>query len=448
MERLKISKYIQRIFETDSEFTEWFGYYNYDTLNYNQTKMLCNRAEFDGVKITKGMTIELGYYDIPAGKWHHIGESDSFNWQQGAMMQWLHGKGNENKVIYNCSRNNQLVAVIHDIETGETKNIDWTIYGITPDGKKSISLNLERSYWCRAYHYQSVVKPIYDVRVAEDDGIFEIDLENNTVKRIVDIQNVINIDYEPYFDEYKHWLEHIMINPTGTKFVFLHRFSPIDNIFLYQTRIFIANIDGSNLQIIPDWKEYSWSHFGWQNDNDFCIYCYTRNKKLNTYIKLQKQVSTNSIQNVKNSQFINQLLIKGLRLIPKWVRKKIKGQTTFYQLYTCDSKGRYKLNANLDQPIFDIDGHPSFTKDGRYMITDSYPDKKKYQYLIIYDILTKKSVVVGKFYASFMGNPASCDLHPKLCADNEHVVVDSAYNGKHRMIVFKINWDKVKSRIS
>lgn len=70
---------IELLFESDKNTSNWFGYYNYDPLNHDQTKMLCNRAPKDGVASQKGVEIELGYYNIPSGEWHHIGYSDSWN---------------------------------------------------------------------------------------------------------------------------------------------------------------------------------------------------------------------------------------------------------------------------------------------------------------------------------------------------------------------------------
>ena len=153
MKGYKLSKYVEKVFETSSsEYSEWFGYYNYDTLTSDHSKLLCNRIKEDGVKPRADLKIKVGYYDIPSGEWHHVGESDSWNWQQGCMAQWL----NDNEVIYNSSENNHHIAIIHNIKTGTERKIDWAIYGITPDGKKSIALDMERAHWCRAYHYESV----------------------------------------------------------------------------------------------------------------------------------------------------------------------------------------------------------------------------------------------------------------------------------------------------
>ena len=90
-----------------------------------------------------------------------------------------------------------------------------------------------------------------------------------------------------------------------------------------------------------------------------------------------------------------------------------------------------------------IDGHPSFTNSGQYMITDSYPDRQQMQRLIIYNTINGKGKIVGRFFANYKGNPSSCDLHPKLSRDNQFVVVDTAFDEKHHIIVYKIDWDKI-----
>ena len=257
MKKIILSKYITPVFETPCNTGSWFGYYNYDTLNSSQIKMLSNRTLNDAMPIRKGMTIDVGYYDIASGLWNKIGETDSYNWQQGAMLQWLPGKNNENKVIFNTSDGKRNTAKIVDIVDKSERTIDWSIYGITPDGSKSISLQFERSHWCRAYHYESIADPLYEGQVIEQDGIFEIDLQNNTRKRIISIQDVIETDKEPYFDKAKHWLEHIMISPNGKRFCFLHRFT-VGSLNDYETRLFIADIDGTNLQIVPGWREFYW----------------------------------------------------------------------------------------------------------------------------------------------------------------------------------------------
>lgn len=438
-----ISKFVTPLFETSSDYSEWFGYYNYDPLNIDHTKMLCHRSTHEGVAPEKGMTIELGYYDIPSGIWHRIGESDSWNWPQAAMLQWIPGKGNESRVIYNCSENNHNVAKIVNVETGEEKTVPWSIYGLTPDGKKSIAIDMERAHWCRTYHYQSVENKDLDVPIPENDGIFEIDLESNTRKLIVSIHDVISIDPDVNFQNLKHWLEHVMINPAGTKFAFLHRFSPVDSPMQYQTRLCIANIDGSKLQVVEGWRDYSLSHFGWKNDTDFCIY----SVKIPA---LQKQFlsSIKSESKSKQGSLKSKLVIAIKNLIPKSVRGYLKGgaSANFYQFYELID-GIYKPVFTLNKPAFQIDGHPSFSKDGKYMITDTYADKKGWRHLYVYSMETNKEVELARLIEPLVGNPARCDFHPKLSRDNNCLIIDTTYSGKHKMLLFSLNWDLILKEV-
>lgn len=447
MKEIKLSKYLSPFFETQSDkVSEWFGYYNYDPLNKDHTRLLCNRSEYEGVAPQKGMKIELGYYDIPNKKWHHIGYSDSWNWQQGAMMQWLPGDGNENKVIYNTSRDNNLISIIHDVETGEDRVIDWAIYGITPDGKKSIALDLERSYWCNAYHYQSVAKEELNVPVVEGDGIFEIDLERNTRKCIVSIQDVLELDPDPDFGELKHWLEHIMISPDGSHFVFLHRFCPKDNMYQYQTRAILAKIDGSLLQVLPEWRDYSWSHFGWNGSKGFSLYSIKINSLQRAFISATKDMSGETKVSVKDT--IRGLAVKFKGLLPVKLRVMLKGgRSSNMYLYYERTADQYMLKKQWQDELLNIDGHPSFTKDGKYMITDSYPDAEGYQRLVVMNIKNEKILLLGSFYASMKGTPASCDLHPKLSRDNNFITIDSAFDKKHHMLSFQLKWDEIKNII-
>lgn len=445
MDKKRLSKYVEQVFETPGDFSEWFGYYNYDTLSIDNAKMLCNRSDIDGIAVKKGMTIELGYYDIQKEEWNHVGNSDSWNWQQGSMMQWLPGDGNDGKIIYNCSKKDRLISVIYNSNTGTSSELSWPIYGITPDGKRSISLNLERSYWCRAYHYESVANKEYDTPIPTDDGIFEINLETNTRRRIVSIEDVLKMDPDPNFYSLKHWFEHIMINPQGTKFVFLHRFSPIDNVYAYDTRMIIADIDGSNLHVVKGWRDFNWSHFGWQNENSFAMYSVEitgAQKSLTNAIKSSSYNTRAALPKVKKC-----ILNFAKTHLPDFLRRKLKGNRSCYQHYIYKDNS-YVIDTKFSSKLLSIDGHPSFTKDGRFMITDTYPAPDGYRRLIVFDTCTKKSLILAELFAGLNNTPARCDLHPKLSRDNNYVVVDTAYTGKHRMIMLKLKWNDIKDLLS
>ncbi len=432
-----ISDYLSTIFATpNSHLTEWFGYYNYDTLNSDLNKILVNRADFEGIAITSNHRIEVGYYDLNSTEWHSLGFTDSFNWQQGAMLQWLPAN-NDRRVIYNFSEDNEYKSRILDIQNGNQKIIKFPIYCIHPSGDFALSLNYKRLYWCRAYHYQPIKDKIFDGNAPYEDGIYKVTFSNNTVELLIDIKDIISIDADDDFKEAKHWIEHIMISPDGSKFVFLHRFS-YGNVMSYGTRLFVCDIDGKNLSIVKGWRNFGWSHFGWCTNNKFAIYTYIAPKIGRTNTK--PGISTQS--NLK-SQIISQTKAIIRFLIPHKVLNRIIGKTSYYQFYEIEENNQTVLKKEFRNGYFTIDGHPSFTNDGKYMITDTYPDKKRVQRLLVYNVQTEKTLELARFKAPLSGNPASCDLHPKLSRDNKYVAVDTAHSGRHQLMLFKIEWAKI-----
>lgn len=239
-----------------------------------------------------------------------------------------------------------------------------------------------------------------------------------------------------------------MISPSGKRFCFLHRFT-VGSLDDYETRLFIADIDGKNLQIIDGWRDFYWSHFGWNGDDSFVIY--SCENKIHSKIvndELDEKVSGLSVN--PTSGVIGDVKKMVVSLIPYSLkgilRKKILGQNCGYQYYERVG-GVFTLKRFLNSSNLNIDGHPSFTKDGRYMITDSYPDEKQYQRLIVLDLQSGKSIIIGRIFAGLHRQNGSCDLHPKLCKNNNYLAVDSAFDGTHHMILFNLNWSLITNEL-
>jgi len=89
------------------------------------------------------------------------------------------------------------------------------------------------------------------------------------------------------------------------------------------------------------------------------------------------------------------------------------------------------------------DGHPSFSPDGRWMVTDTYPDAGMKQHLLLMNMET------GKVYeiASFRHSPkflslTRCDLHPRWKQDGTQISVDSIDKGSRQVYVIDLKFDK------
>jgi hypothetical protein len=428
-EEFYLSEWVEPIFSTPETFSHWYGYYNNSPIDSLGGRLLAHRVDFDARAITFDDTAEVGWFDLRNGSWHSVGKTNAFNWQQGSMLQWL-GMGKSDEVIFNDIKNGHFVARVVNSDGIEKRQVPWPVYGVTPDGKTSISLQFERSYWCRAYHYESICNPEWDVRIAEEDGIFRVNLEDESFSRIISIQDILQYNYDSIFETSKHWLEHIMINPSGNRFAFYHRFSGEDGFI---SRIFTANVDGSDIYMIPGWQDNQCSHLGWQDDENFVIF---GNRRL---------LAGKAYEVISNKGGIFGKSIKCMyrSFISPFVTKRthnIIATSSHYQRYL----DKYGMIGKYSKGMLVNDGHPSFTSDGLFMLTDTYEDDQNYRHLLLFDTKRELLFELGRFYSPFNSCGYRSDLHPRFNCDYSHIIIDSAHSGKHQIMILKIDWDSIK----
>ena len=424
-----LSEWVESVFSTPEIFSHWFGYYNNSPIDIKNRKLLAHRIDFDARAITADDVAEVGWFDLEDGSWHSLAKTSAFNWQQGSMLQWLR-MDKSNEVIFNDVKNGRFIARVVSVDGVEKRQIPWPVYGVTPDGRVSISLQFQRSYWCRAYRYESIRNLKWDVRIAEEDGIFRVDLGEQSIKRIISIKDILQYDFDPIFETSKHWLEHIMLNPSGSRFAFYHRFSSGNG---FRTRVFTANIDGSDIFIVPGWRDNQWSHMGWQDDENFVIFGIKRLSAGEIYQSI-----------TKNSGIIGNIIKCTYRIfISPFVNKRAHHKiaaSSHYQLYR-DKQGRI---GGYSKGKLINDGHPSFTSDGFFMLTDTYEDDQNYRHLLLFDIKKEILYELGKFYSPFNSCGYRSDLHPRFSHDYSHIIIDSAHSGKHQIMVLKVDWDSIE----
>lgn len=419
-----LSSLVEPAFITPAHFSHWFGYYNYSPLDAENRRLLAHRVNFDGRDITADDTAEVGWFDLKDGSWNPCGETRAFNWQQGAMLQWL-GPDFRGRVVYNDVEENHFVARIAGRNGQILRTISWPVYGVTPDGRTSISLQFERSYWCRAYHYESVCNPEWNVQIAKGDGIFSVDLETGDVKRIISIDTILQCDKDQDFDSAKHWIEHVMLNPSGTRFAFYHRYSKENG---YRTRALTSNLNGNDLFLLPGWRDSEYSHLGWKNDNEYIIYTGQRLSVGKAYDRI--------INRSRRGLLISKVY---RRFLASHVPKKIRNatlSTSAFKIY----RDLYGATGEYATEILPNDGHPSFTVDGIYMLTDTYADADGYRHLLVFNNQTGKILELGRFYSPFNNCGYRSDLHPRFSLDRKLVIIDTAHTGKHQMIVLLLDW--------
>lgn len=428
-----LSECLKPSFASEGPKSHWFGYYNYSPMSADGTKLLSQEVDFDGRDILPEDTADVGWYDLKDCSWHKVATTRAINWQQGSMLQWL-GPDFNTRIVFNDVDGEHFCSRIYNIETGEMKTISFPVYGVSPDGKFSITLQFERCAWCRAYHYESIRNPKWNVNVPEEDGIFRVNLETGEIMRIITIREVMAKLRPGESDGTEsHWLEHIMLNPSGTRFAFYHRYGSPSG---FNTIGYSAAVDGSDICRMPSENNAAFSHLGWMSDDEFVVYSYRKSLVGREYLAARNE------KKIALKSTIISILRPLVRLIipaktraniivaRRYVFAKDRGQILF-------NTGRSKLNEYGD-------GHPSFTHDGRFMLTDSYADADGYRNLLLYCVKSDRTLILGRFYSPFNSCGYRADLHPRFSRDEKSVIIDSAHSGQHQLYVFDIDWSKIK----
>jgi hypothetical protein len=115
---------------------EWFfGYYDKSPWSSDMNRALFHRPE--------GGKVAIIVLQRESKKESVIGDSDTWNWQQGSMAQWLPGS-TEPRVVFNTTENGILGCRLVALEIGVNRFITWPIQTLHPAGHEALTLNYRR----------------------------------------------------------------------------------------------------------------------------------------------------------------------------------------------------------------------------------------------------------------------------------------------------------------
>ncbi len=371
---------------TRQPHAHWFGYYDKDEFDPSNRYVLGMEVTFQGRTPDPEDAVKLGMVDLQDGdKWIDIGESRAWSWQQGCMLQWV--PGSNSKVIYNDREGDHYIAVIRDVFTSESRTIPNPIYAVSPDGKTAVSVPFARIDSTRpGYGYKGVVDPNASDPHPAEDGIYQVNLETGESQLIITFDQIAAIP-APRQPLGKHWFNHLLFSPDGSRFIFLHRaFWQEDAKTGWSTRMFTARPDGSDIYCLADHGMVS--HFIWKNPQQ----------------------------------------------ILAWAREP--GVKDHFFLYT----DRSDTVEMVGEGILTTDGHCTYSPDKQWILTDSYPGKDRMMSLMLFRPADSKLVLLGKFFhPKEHSGEFRCDLHPRWSRDGKFVVVDSINTGYRQMYLLDVS---------
>ncbi|MCC6488656.1 MAG: hypothetical protein IT364_14255 [Candidatus Hydrogenedentes bacterium] len=363
----------------------WFGYYDKHEFDPTGRYVLGMEVDFQGRTPNANDKVRLGMIDTQNGDaWIDIGESRAWSWQQGCMLQWLPGSSNE--VIYNDRDGGRYIAVIKNVFTGESRTIPHPVYTVSADGKTGMSVPFARIDETRpGYGYKGVVDPYAADPHPAEDGIRRVDLVTGEAELVISIDQIAAIP-APKDPLGKHWFNHLLFNPTGDRFIFLHRAFWEAGGKTWSTRMFTARPDGSDLYCLADHGMVS--HFIWKNPTQ----------------------------------------------ILAWAREPATND--HFYLYT-DQTDTIEM---IGDGVLPTDGHCTYSPDGQWILTDTYPNKERLMKLMLLRVADSALVPLGTFFhPREHSGEFRCDLHPRWDRVGKYICVDSICTGYRQIYLIDVS---------
>ena len=364
----------------------WFGYYDRSPWSSDGRYFIRHRAT------DRSARCEVSVSEITTGHTVSVGNTRAWNHQQACLSSWC--GSSPYTVAYNSIEDGVLGSRwVRLAQNGphveESTFVPWPVQSIHPNGEYALTLNYRRLHRLRPeYGYDFEVSNFAPNQPDNTDGMWRFDVRGGTAKLAVTLEQLRTLSPAQTMDGADHKVNHIMYSPNGERFVFMHRW--IHKTGKY-SRLLVGkdgtDFDSCDLRVLMD--ERVVSHYSWKNDRELIV----------------------------------------------WGRY---GGHDRYFLIDVEQSSVEPLAGGLIDRYGD--GHPSFSPDERYVITDTYPDKARMRTLILLDTKLQKVTELGKFFAPWKFNGAyRCDLHPRWSPDGKQVSIDSAHEGQRRSYIIDIS---------
>jgi hypothetical protein len=364
----------------------WFGYYDKREFDPSGRYVLGMEVVFEHRTPGPDDVITLGMVDLHDGdRWIELGESRAWCWQQGCMLQWRPGSTTE--VMWNDRQEDRFVCHILDVTTRSRRTLPAPFYAISPDGRWAIAPDFRRLHDMRpGYGYAGIVDPNRDVKAPNDAGLWRLDLATGRTDLLLSFQAIARLPGlvgTEMDDTSKHWFNHLLVNPDGTRFAFLHRWRGRAQGNGHSTRLITADADGSKLHVLdPHGKT---SHYDWRDPDHILAFAYHPSHGSRFYV--------------------------------------FQDRTDHVEVVGPD--------------LLTQDGHCTYLprRDRRWILSDSYPDRQRLQHPYLFDTVNQTKHPLGHFRSppEYTGE-WRCDTHPRISPDGRSVVIDSPHGGNGRQL--------------
>lgn len=404
---------------TESIGGGFFGYFDKTPWCARKDRdiVLLHRTELFNRLPQSGETVELGMLDTASKEFRRVGVSQAWNFQQGAMLQWL--PGTIDTVVFNDMVGVCPIGRTLNVATGKTAEHP-AFAALSPNGREALSIS---------YGRLTAVKPEYGYAGAKDlyaadgcpsnDGIWRVDLDHNTSELLISTQRIAACEPEEGMTGAIHYVNHVLYNWDGSRISFLHRY--INAAGTQRTRLLTCNSDGRNLKVAISGMA---SHFGWRNTDEILAWAGER--------KVLGGIHRGFLARLPLGRAMKQIY----RALGKPATIKAGLLNDRYILF--DVKNETK--TTIGKGSLTTDGHCSFRRDGDWFVTDTYPDRNGKAFLVLCSLLRDKAYIIREFwFPPELDNEVRCDLHPRWHPYKPLISVDMVIGGRRHLAQLDIS---------
>jgi len=366
----------------------FFGYFGINPWSASEKYLLCLQVPFQDRLPAVGDSAQVCLVELASGKIIPLGKTAAWNFQQGAMLYWM-PTSPDTLIIYNDRREHRFISVICNIYSGERRELPLPISALSHSGKYAASLDFTRNYNMRpGYGYAGgEVAGGIEAENPRNGGLYIINTEDGSYRLVVSYDQVDKLLGGPVESTGNPmWFNHAIFNTDDSRIFFLARI--MKKTQGWYTAGLTVNLDGSDLRCILPF-EWGASHFDWKSPHEIFV---------TTFYKGGKELA--------------------------------------YVIVT-DGKEEYKVIA---PGVLTRDGHGSFSPDRRWMVSDTYPDKKNKRSLLLINLETEEVFELGKFYSNpKLQGENRCDLHPRWNHDGTKICFDSMHEGARKIYIMDVS---------
>jgi hypothetical protein len=415
--KLSTDSRVRVVAETPPRHQHYFGFHDVSPWSPDNTMVVLLRVPSD-LRATPNAAdaAEVCLWRPGEDDPNPIGVTHAFNWQQGARAQWVNGR-NGLAIMVNDLMDGQPATRFYDLASRSWSGGIPAVYSVHPSGGFGLAPDWYRlGKWWRDYSYDLPAEGRH--ACGEPGDLRRVDLSTGVESVIVPIAEARRLCGQGANAEGSDFISHAMFSPQGTRFCFMYRrFSEDHALFSF---FLVCNSDGSDLRVLAKEK---CSHFDWLDEDRVVIW--TR--------KLPGQAAA-----LRAGGWTKRFPFKQMVKLLRTFHPKLKQSLFAESYYEVDYRECGKMTP-VGSGILEQDGHPMFTPDRKWMVTDTYVFEG-FQPLILFNMISGERRDVVKFPAhpDFLDPALKCDLHPRLDRAGQRVAVDSAHSGMRQLYIVEV----------